>query len=115
MLIAAPGDFLDFSSVIKKERIKNTQPLKWNGLSVRKKKKFGLAVKVLRDKIAEKKDVISNEYVPSPIAGAYDDVYDQGMDWIDSLAGEPVFPGEYEAEFSKDIWYSKTREGDFKD
>ena len=41
----------------------------------------------------------------------YDDVYFEGIAWLDSLAGEPFSEGEYIAEFSEEVWKSAARKG----
>ena len=41
----------------------------------------------------------------------YDDVYFEGLVWLDSLAGEKIIDGESEAVFSDSIWKSPARHG----
>jgi hypothetical protein len=41
----------------------------------------------------------------------HDDVYQDGVAWLDQLAGERFTSGETVAEFSPDVWKSVTRKG----
>jgi hypothetical protein len=41
----------------------------------------------------------------------YDQVYEQGLKWLDGLAGDPPEPGQKLAQFSDDVWKSSTRKG----
>ncbi len=45
-------------------------------------------------------------------APRYDDVYHQGIAWLDGLAGEPFSEGEYLAEFPDEVWKSAARSGE---
>jgi hypothetical protein len=42
---------------------------------------------------------------------SYDQTYEQGVAWLDSLAGDQFEPGEKIAEFSPEVWKSATRKG----
>ena len=42
----------------------------------------------------------------------YDDVYHEGMAWLDNLAGPQFAEGEYTVEFSDEVWKSATRKGE---
>lgn len=43
--------------------------------------------------------------VPNPI---YDDIYKEGVAWLDSLAGEKFSTGNISTEFSNDVWKPTT-------
>jgi hypothetical protein len=40
-----------------------------------------------------------------------DKAYEEGIAWLDVLAGQPLTPGEKAAEFSNEVWQSSTRKG----
>ena len=42
----------------------------------------------------------------------YDDVYHEGIAWLDNLAGPQFAEGEYTVEFSDEVWKSATRKGE---
>ena len=47
----------------------------------------------------------------APPPGRHDAVFKQGVEWLDSLAGEP-FPGEGAVvQFADDVWKSEARSG----
>ena len=46
--------------------------------------------------------------VPRP---RYDEIYEQGVSWLESLSGEPFTEGEMVLEFSEEVWNSTTRKG----
>ena len=113
MLSAAPNEFLDFA-VVAHDTLMNESvpiPLRMNGLSNKKKKQFKERMRALRTryKNRERKD----HKLINPVKDArYDDVYDEGMNWLDSLAGEPLREGEHVVQFSDDVWKSATRKGE---
>ncbi len=81
-----------------------------DGLSNRKKKQFKERMRELRTryKNRERKD----RKLLNPVKDArYDDVYAEGMSWLDSLAGEPLRDGEQVVQFSDEVWKSPTRKG----
>ena len=113
ILKAAPGDILDFSYVVrsKKEKIENNP--KWDGLTIKKQKKFQQAMQAIRKKRQARKGSKKKGFIPSPLPEIHDVVYFDGLGWVESLAGDVVVSGDYEASFPNSVWYSKTREGDF--
>ncbi|MDH4126212.1 MAG: Panacea domain-containing protein [Gammaproteobacteria bacterium] len=128
MIIAAPKEDLDFSIVAKPKlgrdersqaRFKrsttvppgqhesDTAQLKHERLSNKKKKRFHERVRELHVKQVVKPKLINP--VKSP---RYDDIYKQGVAWLEELAGSPELePGELTAEFSNDVWKSASRKG----
>jgi hypothetical protein len=54
---------------------------------------------------SERRDVATG---PAP---RYDDVYNEGVKVLDSLAGDEVPEGEYQVTFSEDVWKSPSRRG----
>lgn len=113
MLRAAPGESLDFrpmsddaddreskakdkegpASVPEFKRISKTQAKRMR--------------KVLKERLAEKR-AKRTARPPSP-APRYDEVYFRGLEWLDSLAGEPIEPVEGRLSFSDEIWHSRAR------
>lgn len=68
-------------------------------------------MKPLREKIQAKlaeRKLKKEQNIPSR-PPRYDEVFFEGVRWLDSLAGEPVEPQEGEITFSKTIWKSPAR------
>ena len=112
MLCAAPGEQLDFSiaqNVSSEEPA--SEPLRMDSLSNKKKKLLEQRLRELRKKYKnrQRKETPLVNPAPSP---QYDDVYFEGLAWLDSLAGPPLSEGEYEVEFADEIWKSAARKGE---
>ena len=76
----------DFSAVVS--------PLRMDGLSNRQKKQFKERMRELRTR--HKNRALKGRKLINPVKDArYDDVYDEGISWLDSLAGEPLGEGAY--------------------
>ena len=113
MLSAAPNELLDFTVVTQDIPIDEpvTTPLRMDSLSNKRKKQFKERMRELRDrhKNRERKE----HKLINPVTDArYDDVYTEGMNWLDSLAGEPLREGEHVVQFSDEVWKSATRKGE---
>ena len=111
MLSAAPHETLDFTSAyVPSVKEPDPQPLKMDGLSIKKKRNFEKRMCELRErhKNRQRKEHKLINPVKNP---RYDDVYFEGIAWLDSLAGEPFSEGEYIAEFSEEVWKSAARKG----
>jgi hypothetical protein len=116
ILGAAPNEELDFLLLIKSD----TSILKPNEddavnnnleqMSKTKRKKLELdrqEKKVsIRKRLAEKH---RTKRVAPPTPPVYDDVFYQGLDWLDSLAGEPISECEGKIFVSDEIWKSDAR------
>ena len=115
MLLAAPNEYLDFSHLNQKsEDIKKPLPLKKESLTAREKKKFKEGMQKIREKNVERQSADRRKTqlvnpVPKP---KYDDVYYDGLKWLDSLSGPPLPEGEKEAVFSDSVWKSSSRRGE---
>jgi hypothetical protein len=115
MLSAAPNEFLSFSTFktppihpLPEQRSKNV-------LSKKKQKKLKEKMRNLKAKAAEKlaaKREKNNHLVEPSIAPRYDDVYVDGLEWLDSLAGEQIPAGDMDVVFSDSIWKSPARRGE---
>lgn len=128
MLIAAPEEILDFSVVAKPKQGDEEQPqirsskseavpsdhqdsgeaqLRHERLSNKKKKRFHERVRALHARQVVKPKLINPVKTPR-----YDKVYEQGVAWLEELAGsQGLEPGEFTAEFSDDVWKSASRKG----
>ena len=82
----------DFSAVVS--------PLRMESLSNRQKKQFKERMRELRARY--KNRAPKGRKLINPVKDArYDDVYDEGMNWLDSLAGEPLREGTYSVWFRR--------------
>jgi len=112
MLTAAPGEVLSFAPPSVEEHVvqQNEAPIT---LSIKQQKRRREALADLKAQVRAKLDaraataraVVS---VPPP---RYDDVYADGQQWLDSLAGEPIESSEGELLFSDEVWKSSGRRG----
>ena len=107
MLKAAPGEFLDFSFPEQPE-LPETQMEQI--ISKKEQKRRSQEVKEAKIKIQQKlaeKNKSSTKIALRP--PRYDEVFFAGCEWLDSLAGGKIEELEGEADFSPDIWKSRTR------
>ena len=112
MLCAAPGEQLDFSiaqNVSSEEP--TSEPLKMDSLSNKKKKQLKQRLRKLGEEYRNRRRKEAAFIKPDP-PPRYDDVYFEGLAWLDSLAGPPLSEGEYEVEFSDEVWKSAARKGE---
>lgn len=112
MLCAAPGEQLDFSiaqNVSSEEPA--SEPLRMDSLTNKKKKQLKQRLRELGKKYKNRrrKETAFVNPAPSP---QYDDIYFEGLAWLDSLAGPPLSEGKYEVEFSDEVWKSAARKGE---
>lgn len=114
MLSAAPGELLVFeggeAGEPEAEAPRSTEvfaPLTWKERRTRKEALAKLRERV-RARLEERRQRPAVPVSPPP---RYDDVFFEGVKWLDHLGGEPVEPLEAEAAFSEDIWKSPTRGG----
>lgn len=111
MLSAAPNEYLDFSPSMEDSIKTSNESLKMDELSNNKKKKFSEKMQMLRESYKNKRT--SEGTLVNPASKArYDDVFDEGIDWLESLAGPELDPGEKIVNFSDDVWKSTTRKGE---
>lgn len=104
MLSAAPNEALDFTQEPPSAR--PTPAAEQVQLSVRQTKKLRAAATAIRAKYAASPKGI-NRFVPK--AAPLDEVHEQGMSWLDGLAGQPFHPMDLSAEFTPDVWKSGSR------
>lgn len=81
-----------------------------DSLSNKKKKQLEQRLRKLGEEYRNRrrKEAALVNPAPSPL---YDDVYFEGLAWLDSLAGPPLSEGEYEVVFSDEAWKSAARKG----
>lgn len=128
MLVAAPGDYLDFSLVAPPELVSRTgvaelrlgvesseetaeedESQLFRKLSKKGRKRFQQRIRELGEKQLTK----PRELVNPVRAPRYDEIYEQGVAWLEEIAGAPQLEaGEFTAEFSDDVWKSSTRKGE---
>ena len=112
MLCAAPGEQLDFSiaqNVSSEEPA--SEPLRMDSLSNKKKKLLKQRLHELGKKYKNRRRK-ETAFVNPALSPRYDDVYFEGLAWLDSLAGPPLSEGEYKVEFSDEVWKSAARKGE---
>jgi len=113
MLSAAPREFLDFSTL--KTPPQNLSPEQSNNeaLSFKRQKNLKANLRNLRMQNAERLSAKrKNCLVQPPRSPRYDEVYFEGLEWLNSLAGEKISEGGKDVVFSDSIWKSPSRSGD---
>ena len=112
MLSAAPNEYLDFSLAVEdmSSAEPELRPLKMDNLSEKKKKKLKERMQALQEKQKSRKPK-ALRLVPLVKNPRVDAIYEEGIAWLDDLAGQPLTPGEKAAEFSDEVWQSSTRRG----
>lgn len=114
MLRAKPGELLDFSlpTHIQAERtyhIENSEMM-FKEQSGRQKKKRERAIVQLKKRFQERLEAKKKKRKIKPHPPRYDDVFYEGLEILDLLAGEEIpIIREGTVRFSDDIWKSKAR------
>jgi hypothetical protein len=115
MLEAAPGEFLSFKyqTFVEEDqeevicRVSDVVEL-YRTTSPKKRKSDMKALKEqIQAKLMEKK--LQREHTKFSQEPRYDDVFFEGVKWLDSLSGDPAQEQEGEISFSDDIWKSPAR------
>ena len=112
MLSAAPNEPLDFSLAVEEapSAEPEARPLMMDNLSEKRKKKLKERMQALQEKQKSRKPK-ALRLVPLVKNPRVDKAYEEGIAWLDVLAGQPLTPGEKTAEFSDEVWQSSTRKG----
>jgi hypothetical protein len=112
MLTAAPGELLDFSTLRQHSIADEIGRLPEEALSNKAKKRRAEHIRSIKASVQErlaeriqKKKVAPKGYTPP----RYDEVFEQGQSWLESLAGEPIKEKEGEVRFPEEIWKSQFR------
>lgn len=109
MLNAAPGEYLDFTSVVLPEITEPEEKVEILSAKAQKRRKSELtdARARIQQKLTEKREAIcGRQFIRQP---RYDDVYFAGQEWLDSLAGPEIKEVAGEVTFSPDLWKSRAR------
>lgn len=113
MLHAAPGELLDFSVMPKPQREKGEDYIPYMArLSNKKRKKLKQGMDEMRERFRQRMAEKKPEPYPVGNAGRIDAVFEDGVQWLDSLAGEPFPDDGATVHFSDEVWKSKARRGD---
>ncbi|MGA3085722.1 MAG: hypothetical protein ABSE95_13150 [Thermodesulfobacteriota bacterium] len=115
MLEAAPEEFLTFKVETLEEESQSEVLSKASDVmtlyqtSSKKKRKADMnnLKEKIQAKLTEKK--LQKQQIVMSKPPRYDDVFFEGVKWLDSLAGEPIQEQEGEISFSEDIWKSPAR------
>jgi len=113
MLNAAPEEFLDFSTVIKEKNVQQQSVQEvyvpyMQRLSNKKRKTLNSKMKELRESFQAKVAEQSSHYLTNP---KYDEVFEEGVQWLDSLAGETLSEEETTIQIDSSLWKSRARRG----
>lgn len=115
MLQAKPGDLLNFTLVVPIDEaqmegnLKNMIDTQKNILSVRQKKKKQQALDQLRQQFKERLEAKKKRKKVCPDPPRYDEVFYEGINALDAVAGIGCPEGAGIVQFSNDIWTSKAR------
>jgi len=111
MLQALPGEIMDFTphkfTGQKPEQAQeDTTPIPLTTRQLKKRKeKLSAIRKSLKERLGKKKKQV--RFIPTP--PRYDDVFFEGMKYLDSLAGEPIESLEGTLIIADSVWKSKAR------
>jgi hypothetical protein len=111
MVTAAPGEYLDFN-ILSSETGSEDQDqagIALKELTVRQKKKQKSALLDLKKRINARLDEKQKRRIACAVPPRYDEVFFNGIKWLNSSAEEPLDSGEYTAIISDKIWKSKAR------
>jgi hypothetical protein len=114
MVCAAPGEYLQFVPPKKSEDHSETNEEVEEKLSVKRKRMKEEAIQALKTKVTAKRVYIEpeknewKEFTPP----RYDDVYFEGVKWVESLAGDPIEPEEGILDIPDEFWKSSLRTDD---
>jgi len=111
---AAPNEFLDFQGSVE-QVLDNCPGLRDDRKQLSKKQQANLKknMAALREKSLKKlADKKKQQLVQPLISPRYDDVYHEGMEWLDSMAGAHMPMGEHDVFFTDAIWKSPSRTDD---
>lgn len=113
MLSVAPNDYLDLSLAVEGKPSPESEPqyLRMENLSAKKQKKFKERMRALQENHRSRSLKVTRHV--NPVKNPrYDEIYEEGIAWLDDLAGQPFTPGEKTVEFSEEVWKSSTRKGE---
>ena len=111
MVTAAPGEYLDFNILSCKTGSENQDQagIAVKELTVRQKKKRKSAFLDLKKRVNARLDEQQKRRAEGAVAPRYDEVFFNGMEWLNSASDKPLESGEYTAIISDKMWKSKAR------
>jgi len=114
MLRAAPGEVLDFSTAAESGQEDGadarTRPQPEQRLSAQEQERRKAALERLRSRVREAIRARREEKKVAPIPPPqYDEVFFEGLRWLDNLAGEPIEPEAGELIFADTVWKDPSR------
>lgn len=111
MLNAAPEEPLDFGLMYSSpdESDEVVSESEAPSPSARQLKKRKAKLKALKERINKKLDKEISAWKPRPRQPRYDEVFFQGLEWLNSLSGDPIQQDELTGEISDKMWKSKAR------
>lgn len=111
MRIAAPGEYLDFQTTVDPMIPKEDFAGAYSKLTSKQQKNFRQGMNALqeRNRTRQKAKRGIKDRINSLFEPIQDEVYQEGMAWLDNLAGEPIQAGDFKADFDESIWKSPTR------
>lgn len=111
MLYAAPDEYLDFSHAIITSQSKE-EPTIQQELTIRQRKKRKTKIdnfkKEFQTKLALKKEKRKKRKATQPTP-RYDNIFFEGVETLERLAGEEIPLGKITCSFSDEFWKSKAR------
>jgi hypothetical protein len=108
MLQAAPGEGLDFGlAVVQQETSPDDNTPLTEALPKLSKTKIKNLKALVQQRLKEKRQ--ARDLTPPDPAPRYDEVFEKGQEWLDSLAGEPVQAERGQLQFSDNVWRSAAR------
>ena len=112
MLHAAPGEYLDLALVTKQPE--PAGPRSREPMRPKAKKRRAEAIRKAKARLAEKHRALKEQEAATnkQESPRYDEMYFQGLEWLDSLAGQEL-PESGEIEFDNSIWKSPARTSSF--
>jgi len=113
ILNAAPGEILDFSTVVKEKNVQQQSVQEayvpyMQRLSNKKRKTLNSKMKELRESFQAKVAEQSSHYSTKQKC---DDVFEEGVQWLDSLAGETLSEEGTTIQVDDSLWKSEARRG----
>lgn len=111
MLQAAPGEKLDFGAAVPAGRVPARPVAAKEALSAKEQKRQDSQREALRERLRARlrETRAAEQFVEPDPPPPYDDLWDQGVAWLDSLGGEPPPPGQGKLVIDDSVWKSEWR------
>jgi len=113
MLHAAPGELLDFHILVEPKSEKREEYISYmERLSKTKRKNLKKGMKELRERFRKTMAERKTEAYVIKRPARIDTVFEEGVAWLDGLAGESFPETGATVHFADEVWKSKARSGD---